>query len=160
MEEVLHGIHGRTEKLAKPYAEENDDFDGYDDGPEATAPQTPAASRTAPAYQFEEATRSESSKVVNIHATTQLQVIVVKPDRFELVTEIADHMRNKRAIVLNLESTEKDVARRLVDFLSGCTYALDGNIRKVAQSTYLATPYNVNIMDDLIDELESKGYTL
>lgn len=153
------GFMDELKKLAKPYAEENDDFDGYDDGPEPqVAPQAPTASRTAPAYQFED-TKADS-KVVNLHGSAQLQVIVVKPEKFEMVTEIADHMRSKRAIVLNLENTEKDVARRVVDFLSGCTYALDGNIRKVAQSTYLVTPYNVNIMDDLIDELESKGYTL
>ena len=56
---------------------------------------------------------------MNIHATAQLQVVLVKPDRFDSVTEIAEHLRSKHAVVLNLESTNKDVARRLVDFLSG-----------------------------------------
>ena len=81
---------------------------------------------------------------MNINATTQLQVVLVKPDRFDLVSDIADHLRDKQAVVLNLESTNKDVARRLVDFLSGCAYALDGKIKKIAISTYLITPYNVD----------------
>ena len=97
------------------------------------------------------------NKVVNIHTTAELQVVLVKPDRFENVSEIAEHLRDKRAVVLNLESTNKDVARRLVDFLSGCAYALDGKIKKVAISTYIITPYNVDIMGDLIDELENNG---
>lgn len=67
---------------------------------------------------------------MNIHATAQLQVVLVKPDRFDSVTEIAEHLRSKHAVVLNLESTNKDVARRLVDFLSGCAYALDGKIKR------------------------------
>ena len=60
-------------------------------------------------------------------------------------------------MVLNLEETNKDVARRLVDFLSGVTYALDGKIKKVAASTFIITPYNVDILGDLIDELENNG---
>ena len=74
--------------------------------------------------------------------------------------EIAEHLRAKCAVVLNLEQTNKDVARRLVDFLSGCAYALDGKIKKVAVSTYIITPYNVDIVGDLIDELENNGLYL
>lgn len=98
-----------------------------------------------------------SNKVVNINATTQLAVVLVKPDRFENAAEIADHLKDKRTVVLNLEQTNKDVARRLVDFLSGVAYANEGKIKKVANSTYIITPYNVDIMGDLIDELESNG---
>ncbi|MDO5141954.1 MAG: cell division protein SepF [Eubacteriales bacterium] len=98
-----------------------------------------------------------SNKVVNIHATTQLAVVLVKPDRFENAAEIADHLKDKRTVVLNLEQTNKDIARRLVDFLSGVAYANEGKIKKVANSTYIITPYNVDIMGDLIDELESSG---
>lgn len=98
-----------------------------------------------------------SNKVVNINATTQLAVVLVKPDRFENAAEIADHLKDKRTVVLNLEQTNKDVARRLVDFLSGVAYANEGKIKKVANSTYIITPYNVDIMGDLIDELENSG---
>jgi cell division inhibitor SepF len=85
---------------------------------------------------------------MSINTPSTMQVIVVKPDRFDQVTEIADRLRDKQSVVLNLESTNKDVARRLVDFLSGCAYALDGNIQKVAISTYLITPYNVEVLGD------------
>ena len=98
----------------------------------------------------------QNNKVVNIHATT-LSVVLVKPEKFDNAAEIADHLRERRTVVLNLEETAKEVARRLVDFLSGVTYALDGKIKKVAASTYIITPYNVDIMGDLIDELENNG---
>ena len=101
-----------------------------------------------------------SSKVVNIHATTQLKVVLVMPERFENASEIADHLREKRTVVLNLESTNKDIARRLIDFLSGVAYAGDGKIKKVSANTYIITPYSVDLMGDLIDELESSGLYL
>ena len=100
------------------------------------------------------------NKVVNIHATTQLKVVLVKPERFENASEIADHLREKRTVVLNLESTNKDIARRLVDFLSGVAYAGEGKIKKVSANTYIITPYSVDIMGDLIDELENNGLYL
>ena len=100
------------------------------------------------------------NKVVNIHATAALKVVLVKPERFENASEIADHLREKRTVVLNLESTNKDVARRLIDFLSGVAYAGEGKIKKVAANTYIITPYSVDIMGDLIDELESSGLYL
>ena len=97
------------------------------------------------------------NKVVNIHATTQLKVVLVKPERFENASEIADHLKDKRTVVLNLESTNKDIARRLIDFLSGVAYAGEGKIKKVAATTYIITPYHVDIEGDLIDELENNG---
>ena len=103
---------------------------------------------------------TKKNKVVNIAATTQLQVVLVKPERFENASEIADHLREKRTVVLNLESTNKDVARRLVDFLSGVAYAGDGKIKKVSTNTYIITPYSVDLMGDLIDELENNGLYL
>ena len=90
-------------------------------------------------------------------ATTQLEVVLVKPERFDDASGIADHLNNKRTVVLNLESTNKDVSRRLVDFLSGVAYANNGQIKRVANSTFIITPYNVGIMGDLLDELESSG---
>ena len=94
---------------------------------------------------------------MNIHATAALKVVLVKPERFENAAEIADHLRDKRTVVLNLEQTNKDIARRLIDFLSGVAYAQEGKIKKVAVNTYIITPYNVDLMGDLIDELESNG---
>ncbi len=99
----------------------------------------------------------KNNKVVNIHATTQLQVVLVKPERFDDASSVADHLNDKRTVVLNLESTNKDVARRLVDFLSGVAYANNGQIKRVAASTFIITPYNVDIVGDLLDELENNG---
>ena len=103
----------------------------------------------------------KNGKVVNINATTQLKVVLVKPERFEDASGIADHLLAKRTVVLNLESTNRDIARRLVDFLSGVAYANGGQIKKVANSTYIITPYNVGVMgDSLLDELENSGLYL
>ena len=102
-------------------------------------------------------TTKRNNKVVNIHATAQLQVVLVKPERFDDASTVADHLNAKRTVVLNLESANKDVARRILDFLSGVAYANDGQIKKVANCTFIITPYNVGIMGDLLDELESNG---
>ena len=98
-----------------------------------------------------------SSNVVNINATTQLQVVLVKPERFEDASGIADHLNAKRTVVLNLESANRDITRRLIDFLSGVAYANSGQIKRVANSTYIITPLNVGIQGDLLDELENSG---
>ena len=83
--------------------------------------------------------------------------MLVKPERFDDARSIADHLNAKRTVVLNLEQTSKDVSRRLIDFLSGVAYANNGQIQRVANSTYIITPYNVDIMGDLLDELENSG---
>lgn len=97
------------------------------------------------------------NKIVNINTTTQLQVVLVKPERFTDASTVADHLNAKRTVVLNLESTNKEVSRRLVDFLSGVAYANNGEIKRVANSTFIITPFNVDIMGDILDELESNG---
>ena len=99
----------------------------------------------------------KQNKVVNIHTTTQVQVVLAHPEKFEGVTKIADHLNNKRTVVLNLEATQRDTARRIVDFLYGAAYANGGEIRRVAASTFIIIPHNVNIVGDLIDELENNG---
>ena len=151
----------------KRRAKGEDEEDEEEDELEAAVPQTGAGRSRAvkteddggssvniPITDFR---RSSNNKVVNINATTQLSVVLVKPEKFENAVDIADHLREKRTVVLNLEQTNKDVARRLVDFLSGVTYAQDGKIKKVANSTFIITPYNVDILGDLIDELENNG---
>ena len=133
-------------KLAHPYEDEDEEFEDFEDLPRRDS--------------FEERRNKydrRSNKVVNIHATTQLKVVLVKPERFEAASEIADHLKEKRTVVVNLESTHKDIARRLIDFLSGVAYAGEGKIKKVAANTYMITPYSVDIQGDLIDELENNG---
>ena len=99
----------------------------------------------------------KNNKVFNIHATAQLQVVLGKRERFDDASTVADHLNAKRTVVLNLESANKDVARRILDFLSGVAYANDGQIKKVANCTFIITPYNVGVMGDLLDELENNG---
>jgi len=101
---------------------------------------------------------SKKSKVVNIHATTQLKVVVIQPESFDEAKEIADHLKSKKPVVINLEKLERDAARRTIDFISGSVYALDGNIQKVANGIFLITPYNVGIMTDIKDEFKNPGF--
>lgn len=76
-----------------------------------------------------------------------LEMKVVKPDSFDSVAQIADHLLSKRTIVLNLESTNKETARRLIDFLSGVAYSIDGSLKKIASNAYVITPSNVDVGD-------------
>ncbi len=161
------GIFDEFKRLAHPYEDEDeDDYDDFDLSPRPVerrertdrmdrAPRDSGYSGgySSPAPEDDR----RSNKVVNIRAATQLQVVLVKPERFEDASSIADHLREKRTVVLNLESTNGEIARRLLDFLAGVSYAQEGKIKKVAISTYIITPYNVDILGDLIDELENNG---
>ena len=140
-------IIDELKKWTHPYEDEDEEFDDFEETP-----------HREPAFDDRKArVEDRRNKVVNIHATTQLKVVLVKPERFENASEIADHLKDKRTVVLNLESTNKDIARRLVDFLSGVAYAGEGKIKKIAANTYIITPYHVDIEGDLIDELENNG---
>ena len=138
-------IFDELKKLTHTYEDENGELDQYED----EIQQEP--------YDRRMRVSDRGSKVVSIHATTQLKVILIKPSRFEDASDIADQLKDKRTVVLNLETTNKDIARRLIDFLSGVAYAGEGKIKKVAANTYLITPYHVDIEGDLIDELENNG---
>lgn len=84
---------------------------------------------------------------ISLSSGTALELKVVKPQSFESVPQIADHLLNKRTVVLNLENTNKETARRLIDFLSGVAYSIDGALKKVATNTYIISPSNVDIGD-------------
>lgn len=101
--------------------------------------------------------KSKQNKVVNIHSTSQLKVVIMQPESYEDAQDICDHLKNKKPIIINLEYLEKELAQRIVDFLSGSVYALDGNIQKVSNGIFLIAPNNVDIMSDFKDELRSKG---
>lgn len=160
---------GIFDKIKEIVADDDDDFDDFyeEDNssfgiepPKTRSSKREKESRTDKEERFTERPRMrrhDSDKVVNIHTTTQLQVVLVKPERFEEAAAIGDNLNEKRTVVLNLESTNRDIARRLLDFLSGVAYASNGQIKRVANSTYIITPYNVDVMGDLIDELENNG---
>lgn len=113
--------------------------------------------RTAPRSRRQPTYSNDPSRVVDIRTTAMLQVVLVKPDKFEDARAIADHLNEKRTVVLNLEAASKDVARRLIDLLNGVAYANGGQLKKVSTNTFIITPYNVNVSGDLLDELESTG---
>ena len=136
-------------RIISPISDEDDDYD------EAFDDQESPFVEDRPRGMDRGVVDSRRGKVVNIHATTQLKVVLAKPERFENASEIADHLKEKRTVVVNLESTHKDIARRLIDFLSGVAYAGEGKIKRVAANTYIITPYSVEIQGDLIDELEN-----
>ncbi len=112
-------------------------------------------------FSSREYTAREASpgRVVNINAKTQLQVVVRNPVSFgEEVRSIADELLRRHTVVLNLEKTDKETSRRIVDFLSGVAYANNGKIKRIATSTFIITPYTVDLTgDDVLDELESNG---
>ena len=160
------GFLDELKKLTRPYDEDEDDYiDDAEvvDQPEADRPRPNpfagfggGAAQSAP--QASSPSRPREGKVVNFGpAGGQTQVVLIKPERFETAAEIADHLRAKRPVLINLETTPKEVTRRLVDFLSGVAYAIDGKVKKIAANTYIITPPNVDLVGDLMDELESSG---
>ena len=162
-------------KFAQPYAD--DDYDDYDDDEEylddeydepaprrapsrrsapAPAPveddledddfgfgvSAPAAPAAAPAPSF-------SGRVVNMSTGAKQEVVLFRPANFGDTTKAADSLRSNKAVVLNLENVDKAMSRRVVDFLSGCVYALSGSVKKIAQSAYLFCPLNMDVVGDL-----------
>lgn len=107
--------------------------------------------------QTDTGTRKQSGKIVNLPNSAQLQVVLVKPDQYEDCREIADHLLEKRTVVLNLEATNRDVARRLLDFVSGAAYSQEGKLKKASANTFIITPKGVDLIGDLMDEMESNG---
>lgn len=118
---------------------------------EAAAPEQPVA-RSRSVFAKESNVQSAPRPVQNI------KVVLAKPETFEDGRSVADHLNAKRTVVLNLEGTNKEICRRLIDFLSGVAYANDGQLKRVANSTYIITPRSVDVMGDMIlDELENSG---
>ena len=87
---------------------------------------------------------------------SNLELTVVKPERFDNVSQIANHLLNRRTVVLNLEETNKETARRLLDFLSGVAYSINGNLKRVANNTYVITPCNVDVSGDQLKRKDSR----
>ena len=164
-----------VKKFTQPYAD--DDYDEYDDedgvdGYEEEESSSRFSRRTAaePAGEMngfdfdsesEKITPAVSSaatgfngQVVNISSGKQ-QVVLFRPSNFNDTSKAADDLRSKKAVIVNMENVDKAMARRVVDFLSGCAYALDGKVKKIAQSTYLFCPFNMDVVGDL-ESLQSE----
>ena len=164
-----------VKKFAQPYADdeyddfdEEDDFvDDYEEPAEAPAPRREkrrAAPAPAPVMEEEEddfgfapMTVSNSSapatgftgQILNMNASNKQEVVLFRPGTFNDTSKAADDLRNRKAVIVNMENVDKAMARRVVDFLSGCVYALDGDVKKIAQSAYLFCPHNMDIVGDL-----------
>ncbi len=129
-----------------------DDFDEYEDE-EAVEEE-----KREPKPMFSSSvTKKSAGRVVNIHATTQLEVAVLQPQNYEDAREIADRLKSKKAVVINLEELTKEDAVKVLDFVSGVVYALEGDIQKVSSGIFLIAPINVSIASDVRDELKSTG---
>ena len=151
------GFMDDLKKLTKPYTEDDDDFDEFDDD---ARPSRPSRSSSAPKPSYRSSFDLDSDEFSSTGSSASTGRRTLGGNN-AAGTQSGKHLRSKHAVVLNLESTNKDVARRLVDFLSGCAYALDGKIKKIAISTYIITPYNVDFVgDNLMDELENNGVYL
>lgn len=112
----------------------------------------------APERPVRRSAKSQPSADISSRSAAQMQVVLVKPERFEEAPGIADHLNFKRTVVLNLEAANKETSRRLLDFLSGAAYIKNGEIKKVANSTYIITPCNVDVTGELIsDEIDTSG---
>ena len=164
-----------VKKFAQPYADdEYDDFDeeedfvdDYEEPAEAPAPRREkrrAAPAPAPMMEEEEddfgfapMTVSNTSapatgfsgQILNMGASNKQEVVLFRPNSFNDTSKAADDLRNRKAVIVNMENVDKAMARRVVDFLSGCVYALDGDVKKIAQSAYLFCPHNMDIVGDL-----------
>ena len=173
-----------VKKFAQPYAD--DDYDDYDDEEldeyeEEVAEPAPRASRRASAFSTSASTEPAadftaapaapaapaaapvstgfSGQVLNMSSGSKQEVVLFHAKAFDDAARAADELRSRRAIILNMENVDKALTRRVVDFLSGCVYALDGQVKKVAQSTYLFCPHSMDIVGDLESfQAEAESY--
>ncbi|MGM9590047.1 MAG: cell division protein SepF [Faecousia sp.] len=166
-----------VKKFAQPYAEDDyDDYDedDYDDDYDEPAEPRRAPRRTVsapapssmPLMEDEEEEENSfgftpapavsaapstgfSGQVVNRTVGNKQEVVLFRPGSFNDTSKAADDLRGRKAVIVNMENVDKAMARRVVDFLSGCVYALDGDVKKIAQSAYLFCPHNMDIVGDL-----------
>ena len=95
---------------------------------------------------------SRKSKVVNMPQTQQIKMVISQPTTFEQSEEICEHLKEKKSVILNLEYVNKDVARRIIDFVGGAAYALDGNMQKISNAIFLVAPFNYEITNEVMKE--------
>lgn len=101
------------------------------------------------AREVEPAGRRGKGKVISLHNQGRMRVVVVEPTSFEDAKRVVDHLKGRQAVVVNLEDTEGAVAQRIIDFVSGATYATDGGTQRVGQGIFLFTPNNVDIAAEI-----------
>ncbi|MGL5330792.1 MAG: cell division protein SepF [Peptostreptococcaceae bacterium] len=106
---------------------------------------------------FDSINAAKSNKIVSLHTVSQMKVVIMEPKKYEDVTAIADHLKQRRALVVNLDSVEKNEDRKAIfNFMNGAVYVLEGNIQKITKSIFILAPSNVDIDSSVKKELESK----
>lgn len=138
-----------VKKFTQPYAD--DEFDDFDDAEDLFPAQKPARRTAATADSGFSAPVEEpgfNGKVLNM-SSNKPGVVLFRPICFSDAVKAADDLRERKAVIVNLENLDKTIARRVVDFLSGCSYALDGSVKKIAAGTYLFCPHNMDVAGDL-----------
>lgn len=100
---------------------------------------------------------NKKNKVVNIHTKTQMKVVIYEPTSFEEAPSIVDNLKNRKPVIINLESVDPELAKKFFDFLNGAIYAIDGNIQRVSHGIFILAPNNVDISGNIKDELKNKG---
>lgn len=96
---------------------------------------------------------------IRVSSGASIEMVVVKPEKLETVTQIADYLVDRKTILLNLEETNKETARRLIDFLNGVAYAINGDLRKVATNTYVITPSNVELTGEKLSTNQEAAFS-
>ncbi|MCH5353627.1 MAG: cell division protein SepF [Acutalibacter sp.] len=144
------------DKIQRVFKPPDDEYEEYYDEEEQEYEEPRRSSSYVPFYTR---TDPRENKVVNFNAKSQQQMVVFKPSSFgEETRNIADELLQRHTVVLNLEKTDKETSRRIVDFLSGVAYANNGRLKPIASNIVIVTPYNVDLTgDDVLDELESSG---
>lgn len=105
---------------------------------------------------FNNSKKQQSGKVVNIHNGNQFKMVVAQPNTFDDAKDICDHLKSNKPVVINLEGIEKHDAQRIIDFLSGSVYALDGSIQKVSCDIFVIAPNSVDVSGDLDEDIRCK----
>ncbi|HHT50052.1 MAG TPA: cell division protein SepF [Eubacteriaceae bacterium] len=100
---------------------------------------------------------SKKGKIVNIQSNNNVKVVLVEPSSFNDAPQICDYIKNRRTVVVNLEKTEPEEARKIFDFLNGSVYALDGKIQKIANGVFILAPNNVDILSEIDEEIRNKS---
>lgn len=101
--------------------------------------------------------KKQKGKVVSIHTAASAKILIVKPIDYDEVIEICDNLKNRKIIVINMTNLESKTAQRLLDFMAGASYALEGSLEEVEKGVYIISPSNVEISNELKNELSSKG---
>lgn len=101
--------------------------------------------------------RRNNNKVVSLPQTQQIKMVISQPTTFEQAEDICDLLKDKQSVIVNLEYVNKDVARRIIDVVSGAVHALDGHIQKVSNSIFLIAPFNYEITNEMArEEIKNK----